>query len=234
MYFMDYLLNLQNILLTALPFGYNRGIIKLRKGIKGMKILTVSDHEASYIWDHFDPERFKDIDLIISCGDLKADYLSFLVTMIKAPLFYVHGNHDGSYINAPPEGCTCIDDRLISFKGVRILGFGGTQNYNGGHFQYTERQMSRRVNRHFFNLLHNKGFDILVTHAPAYGLDDGKDLCHKGFKCFNSLLDKHKPRYFLHGHQHLNYHERKRVNQYKSSTIINAYEYYIFEYEKQL
>jgi len=86
-----------------------------------VKILVVSDEESKYIWDHFDPERFKDIELIISCGDLNAKYLSFLVTMIPAPLYYVHGNHDKGYEKNPPLGCVCIDDRLVEFKGLRIL-----------------------------------------------------------------------------------------------------------------
>ena len=47
-----------------------------------MKILVVSDIESKFIWDHFDPERFRDVKMIISCGDLSARYLSFLVTMI--------------------------------------------------------------------------------------------------------------------------------------------------------
>ena len=59
-----------------------------------MRILTVSDEECDALWDHFRPERLKDIDLIISCGDLKANYLSFLVTMAKCPVLYVHGNHE--------------------------------------------------------------------------------------------------------------------------------------------
>ena len=39
-------------------------------------------------------EDYADIDLVISCGDLKADYLSFIATMIAVPVLYVHGNHD--------------------------------------------------------------------------------------------------------------------------------------------
>ena len=70
-----------------------------------MKLLLVSDKEESYIWDHFDMERFKDIDFILSCGDLSADYLSFLVTMVNKPLFYVPGNHDKTFVRTPPEGC---------------------------------------------------------------------------------------------------------------------------------
>ena len=60
-----------------------------------LRLLVVADKESSYIWDHFDKSRFEGVDLIISCGDLKASYLSFLTTMVAAPLYYVHGNHDG-------------------------------------------------------------------------------------------------------------------------------------------
>ena len=31
-----------------------------------MRILLITDIENDYIWDHFDPERFSDIELIIS------------------------------------------------------------------------------------------------------------------------------------------------------------------------
>lgn len=195
-----------------------------------MKILLVSDNESNYIWDYFNPEKFKDIDLIISCGDLKASYLSFLVTMIHAPLFYIHGNHDGNYLKTPPEGCECIDNNLIEYKGIRILGLGGSYRYNTGHFQYTENEMEKRIKKLKTKLWWKNGFDILVTHAPAYTLGDGEDTCHKGFECFKGLLDKYSPKYYFHGHQHLNYKPGPRIINYKNSTIINAYEYYILEY----
>lgn len=195
-----------------------------------MKILLVSDKEVSYIWDHFDPERFKDIEMIISCGDLESDYLSFLVTMIKAPLFYVPGNHNSAYLKKPPEGCTSIDDRLIAYKGIRLLGLGGSYCYSCGEFQYTEKQMKRRISKLKFKLWQNKGFDILVSHAPAYQLGDGSDLCHKGFESFRDLLDRYSPRYFVHGHQHLTYNIQPRVTRYKNTTVVNAYGYYILDF----
>ena len=37
------------------------------------------------------------------------------------PLFYVHRNHDEKY-RREPEGCICIDDRIVILDGVRILG----------------------------------------------------------------------------------------------------------------
>ena len=90
-----------------------------------MKVLIVSDEECPALWDYYQPGRLKEYDLILSCGDLKAKYLSFLVTMARCPLLYVHGNHDTSYAKEHPEGCDCIDDMLIEYNGLRILGLGG-------------------------------------------------------------------------------------------------------------
>ncbi len=195
-----------------------------------MKILLVSDKEDSYIWDYFDSERFKDIELMISCGDLKAEYLSFLVTMINAPLFYVPGNHNTSYIKEPPGGCVSIHDQLVNYNNIRLLGLGGCRRYNYGEFQYSEDQVRNRILKLTPKIWWNKGFDILVTHSPAYPLGDGKDLAHVGFKSYVELIDKYSPRYFVHGHQHLNYNISPRISKYKNTTIINAYGYYILDY----
>ena len=94
-----------------------------------MKILAVSDEESPALWDHYVPGRLDEYDLIISCGDLKASYLTFLATMSHARVLYVHGNHDGGYLSAPPEGCDCIDGQLVVYNGVRILGLGGCRRY---------------------------------------------------------------------------------------------------------
>ena len=77
------------------------------------------------------------------------------------------------------------------------------------------------------------GFDILVTHAPAFELNDGEDLPHRGFEAFRDLLDKYRPKYFLHGHVHLTYNwQQKRECTYNdTTTVINAYEHYLFEYK---
>jgi Icc-related predicted phosphoesterase len=194
-----------------------------------VKILLVSDEENPYLWDYFQPEKFKDIDLIISCGDLKAEYLSFLVTMIKAPLFYVPGNHDTKYINNPPEGCECIDGKLVNFKGLRILGLGGSHRYSYAQYQYNEKEMKKRIFKLKPKLWLNRGFDILVSHAPAFGIGDDTDNCHRGFKCFIELMDKYSPKFFFHGHVHLNYGMKPRFNEYKNTKIINAFQYYIVE-----
>lgn len=194
-----------------------------------MKILLISDEESPLLWDFFRPEKYTDIDLIISCGDLKAEYLSFLVTLIKAPLIYIHGNHDTRYLQYPPEGCESIDGKLVVVKGMRILGLGGSQKYNSEECQYTEKQMAGRIRKLSPKIWLNKGFDILVTHSPAYDLGDSSDLCHRGFKCFNKLLDKHSPKYFFHGHTHLNYGKTSRIIKYKDTSIVNGFQHYIMQ-----
>ena len=71
----------------------------------------------------------------------------------------------------------------------------------------------------------NKGFDILLTHSPAYGLNDGKDLPHRGFQVFHSIINQYQPKFFVHGHMHMNYNRQcKRHIQHGSTRIINAYE----------
>ena len=170
-----------------------------------MKILVVSDCESRYLWDYYTPDKLEGIDLILSCGDVKASYLSFLATFAHCPVLYVRGNHDDRYEQEPPLGCICIDGDLYEYNGLRILGLGGSMRYNNGVNQYTEKEMTRRVWRLLPRIMRKRGFDILLTHAPGKGMVDCHDLCHTGFETFNKLLDKYQPALFLHGHTHLNY-----------------------------
>lgn len=197
-----------------------------------LKILVLADQKSKLLYDFYDPERLRDIDLIISCGDLSPEYLSFFVTMCNVPLLYVRGNHDNKYDRHPPEGCISIEDDIYVHEGIRILGLGGSMEYiPGAGGQYTERKMRRRVRRLFFKLWRHKGFDILVTHAPAYRINDLEDLPHRGFSVFRTLMEKYEPRFFFHGHVHANYSRGfKRRDSYGRTTIVNAYEYHIVDY----
>ena len=192
-----------------------------------MKILAISDVESKYIYDYFDPKNFVDIDLVLAAGDLNANYLSFVATVFPCPVLYIHGNHDKRFIKDPPGGCICIDDRVYTYKNIRIAGIGGCMKYTGGPFQFTEREMAWRLSKLRFKF--RKGFDILLTHSPAYGIGDGTDQAHIGFKSFIKLLDKYQPKFMVHGHQHLNYGKGKRYHQFKGTKIINAYGYTVFE-----
>ncbi len=145
-----------------------------------MKILVVSDIESKFIWDHFDPERFRDVKMIISCGDLSARYLSFLVTMIPCPLFYVPGNHDKKYEREPPEGCVNIDGRVIEYKGVRLMGLGGCKSPHPCLYEYSDEQMPRKVKRLEPQIRRSKGIDLFVTHAPRWDSAMGRTCSMRG------------------------------------------------------
>lgn len=195
-----------------------------------MKILTIADTESSMLWDFYQSHYLEDIDLILSAGDLDPDYLSFLVTLGHAPVLYVPGNHDSVYDRRPPSGCINIDGKLYVHEGLRILGFGGSMAYNGETNQYTEAEMRRRALKMFFPIRRYRGFDILLTHAPAKGFHDLPDTAHRGFEIFNTLIDRWQPAWHIHGHIHNTYgsafvREDKRGN----TTVINACEKHIIE-----
>lgn len=193
-----------------------------------MRILCVADEEDKSYWDYFKPEKLAGIDLIISAGDLKASYLSFLVTMGHAPVLYVHGNHDHRYEITPPEGCDCIDDKVVEFRGYRIAGLGGCKHFRKGPQQYTEKDMRKRARKLRWKL--RKGVDILVAHAPAAGYGDLDDLTHSGFQTFVDLIDDYKPLYFLHGHIHSSYNHRLQREYVRGDTkLINVGKTYILD-----
>lgn len=199
-----------------------------------MKILAIADEESMYYWDYYEEGKLDGIDLIISCGDLEASYLEFLATFSNVPILYVHGNHDQRYDHLPPGGCTCIEDKVYVHEGIRILGLGGSMKYKDVTHQYTDWEMLKRVMKVWIQIAFRGGFDILVTHAPAYGLNDGEDLPHRGFKIFRWLLNHYAPKYFLHGHVHLSYGRRhKRYEKYNNTHVINAYERCLFDYEAE-
>ena len=126
-----------------------------------MRILAVSDTESTALWDHYNSNKITNTDLILSCGDLNPQYLSFLVSCTNLPLLYVHGNHDEKYDQTPPEGCICIDDKIYVHEGIRILGLGGCMPYKPGKYMYTEKEMKRRLLHIKHQLIFYRGFDIL-------------------------------------------------------------------------
>ena len=195
-----------------------------------MKILCIADEELTIFWDSYVPGRLKEYDLILSSGDLKAAYLSFIVTMARAPLMYVHGNHDTGYAVTEPEGCDSIDGQMVEYRGLRILGLGGCLWYRPGAHQYSEKEMRKRIWKLRWQIAKYGGVDIIVTHAPPRGVGDGEDRAHQGFESFLELMDTYRPRYLLHGHVHLSYgRDRTREREYHDTKVINVCEKYVLE-----
>ena len=195
-----------------------------------MKILALADEELMCFWDYYVPGRLKEYDLILSAGDLKAAYLTFVVTMARAPLMYVHGNHDTGYAVTEPEGCDSIDGKIVEYRGLRILGLGGCLRYRPGDHQYSEREMARRIRKLQWEIAKYGGVDIIVTHAPPRGIGDSEDPAHMGFECFLDLMDTYRPKYLLHGHVHMRYGMHiQREREYHGTKVINVCEKFVLE-----
>lgn len=196
-----------------------------------VRALVVSDQESKYLWDYFDKKNFPGIEVIISCGDLKANYLSFLTTMLSAPLLYVPGNHDGNYLRQPPEGCDDLTEKIHTIKGIRFLGMGGANSMSPKAFHYSEREVAKQVIKRMPEICSQGGFDVLVTHAPAAGLGDGEDSFHKGFLAYRALLTQFEPAFHLHGHQHMNYGGAKRELLHGKTRVLNGFGYRVVDLE---
>lgn len=195
-----------------------------------MRILALADEELALFWDSYVPGRLREYDLILSAGDLKAAYLSFVVTMARAPVLYVHGNHDTGYAVTEPEGCDCIDGKIVEYRGLRVLGLGGCVWYRPGDHQYTQKQMAKRIRKLRWDIAKYGGVDIVVTHAPPAGVGDSDDRAHQGFESFLELIDRYHPMYLLHGHVHKSYSmEFLREREYHGTQVINVCEKYVLD-----
>ncbi len=197
---------------------------------KPMKILALADDESKYYYDHYTPGKLDDFDLILACGDLHKVYLEFLTTMAPCPVLYVRGNHDDMLNEDPPGGCICIEDTVFEYKGLRVAGLGGSFKYREGRNTFTEAEMEKRARKLEKAIRKHGGVDVLVTHAPARGVNDFDSISHRGFEAFNRFITKHHPAYFVHGHIHKNYgiHIPQR-SEWNGTTVINAYEHCVFQ-----
>jgi Icc-related predicted phosphoesterase len=186
-----------------------------------VRLLAVSDEVEPQLLDERTVEAQGHIDLVIGCGDLPADYLDALATVYGAPLIFVRGNHDppGRQGDYPREAE--IDGRVVSEKGLLIAGLEGSIRYSDGPHQYTEGQMMRKVQalRLRLRLRHP---DILITHGPPAGVNEGPDAPHHGLQAVRRAVEWMRPRLLLHGHVHPYGRELPREGQLGETRVINV------------
>jgi Icc-related predicted phosphoesterase len=205
-----------------------------------LKILAIADEIDPRLYSPLLKERFGDVSLVLSCGDLPFYYLEFIVSTLNVPLLYVRGNHahtltlaDGR-VKTEPEGCINLDGRVLWMKGVILAGLEGSMRYSEGPHQYTERQMRLKALRLvpglcFQRLRHGRYLDILVTHAAPYGIHDGQDRCHRGFRTFLWLMEKFRPQILVHGHMHVYTPGVVTESWYRKTRVVNAFRFRILE-----
>ena len=215
-----------------------------------MKILCVSDQIDPLVYTNTIKQRFADVSLVLSAGDLPMDYLEYIISTLNKSLFFVFGNHHteeylyyrGGYQEYFQEedyrlhstGAVYVDKKARHEEGIIIAGLGGSMRYNRGENQFTEFQMYLRIAKLIPALLFNRIFrgrylDILLTHASPLGIHDQKDKCHQGFRSFLWFMRVFRPRYLVHGHIHLYDLSERRATRYCDTMVINAYGHYIID-----
>jgi uncharacterized protein len=211
-----------------------------------MKFLAVSDEVVDWIYSSRLQEKCAEeqIAFAVSCGDLPIHYLEFIASTLNTPCFFVRGNHDsyeighGGEIKSNPDGWTDLDMRRARHQKISLAGLEGCVRYKpGAPYQYSQQEMQLRstwLSSKFVvpRLSSGRGLDILVTHSPPFGIHDGTDQAHVGFKAFNQLIETFKPKLLLHGHQHRNYAPQQAGDtQVGETRVVNVHPWKILEIE---
>jgi Icc-related predicted phosphoesterase len=203
---------------------------------RAVRILAISDEVDPRLYQPGIVDRFGNVDLVLSCGDLPTYYLDYVASTLGAPLYGVHGNHDASLASGEAAtdrggwGMGELHGRVVEEQGLLIGGFDGSLRYNSGDYQYSEYGMREQVARMIPGLLMNRVrygryLDILVTHAPPRHIHDQPDRCHQGFSVFRWFLRTFKPRYHLHGHIHVYDNRTTTRTKFHDTLVLNAYRY---------
>ena len=137
------------------------------------------------------------VDLLISLGDLP-DYSLIQASQVYKPIqfFAVRGNHDD--LKPFPKPIVDLHLQVTEFRGVTFAGFSGSWKYKerGDHL-YTQEQASRLLNRF-------PPVDVFLAHNSPWGIHERDQGVHQGFQVFQEYIERVQPKYFFHGHQHVN------------------------------
>lgn len=213
-----------------------------------VRMLCVADEIDLLVYSNQICERFADIDLVLSAGDLPNEYLEYIVSMLNRPIVSVAGNHDrsdlpqerGAFQYASEQRGTLGQIRFGIKKecGVRILGLPGCIRYNNGQNQYSDSWMTFRIISMLPRLLvrrliFGRSVEIILAHSPPRGIHDGGDPAHIGFSAYRWLIRLAKPYYFIHGHVHLYDVQELREMEYCGTKVVNVYGHRVLELPRE-
>jgi len=156
-----------------------------------MNVLVIADNDAAI---NQLPEN--QVDLLISLGDLADLSISQAAARCHCRnILAVKGNHD----SAMPFTSPIVDLHMktYEFSGLRFGGFCGSWKYKPrGHNLFEQFEVEALLGA-------LPKVDIFVAHNSPLGIHDKDDEVHTGFSAFLAYIQKHQPRLFFHGHQHV-------------------------------
>ena len=147
---------------------------------------------------------------VVTLGDLEPEWL-WSLDKVRLPKIGVHGNHDDAG-TLDTLGVEDVHLRCVEIAGWTFAGFEGCVKYGQGPFQFTQRQAAKLAKK-------LPAADVLVCHCPPSGVNDEPDDCaHLGFEALRDWVERHRPRYILHGHTTPD--PRTRVHRFNGSEVI--------------
>ena len=83
----------------------------------------------------------------------------------------------------------------VEVDGWSFAGFeGSVHRHAPGLHEYSQEEAARYVRD-------LPAADVLVAHSPPFGVnDEPDDPAHVGFEALRDWVERHRPRYVLHGH----------------------------------
>lgn len=159
--------------------------------VRNIRLLLFADSD-----DMPESSNIPESDILISCGDIADQTILRIASISRCSRIYaVKGNHDtGSQFISP-----IIDLHLAIRKycGISFGGFQGSWKYKPrGHFLYEQKEAEKLLSSF-------PSVDVFVAHNSPRHVHDREDEIHVGFDAFASYIQRARPKFFLHGHQHL-------------------------------
>jgi hypothetical protein len=174
-----------------------------RKG-RPIRILAASDEQDPALDQMTNREALGRVDLVVGGGDLSPEYVAFLADAFPGPFVYVRGNHDHAgpwpALDKLPVASEGVDTRTL--PGVSIVAlpwptprFGIAKRDEGAAWRQVMTALGLRL------LVPGPRPWIVVSHAPPRDAGDTPDdPYHVGFAAYRTVLERLRPRLWLHGH----------------------------------
>lgn len=158
-----------------------------------MKILLIADTAPQLKTTLRQYVADQKIDAVITVGDLYAFDLDG-ITECGVPTMGVYGNHcSPDYLEN--LGMINLHRHRVSVGPLSFVGMQGCVRYNESTraVSYTQEEYSAMV-------ADLEPADVLVTHCPPRGINDGPDRAHVGIDALRTWVEENRPRVLIHGH----------------------------------
>lgn len=177
-----------------------------------MKLLVIADIETLR-WTHGSGRA----DVLVSCGDVSDQVILEAAQAYSCPLLLaVKGNHDPDAPFPPP--IIDLHLRIERCSGAVFGGLNGSWRYKPrGAFLYDQEEIDTFLAS--FPPVH-----VFVSHNSPRGVHDREDDVHCGFDGLTAYVERTRPKYLFHGHQHLS--RRTLMNE---TQVVGVYGHGLFD-----